>query len=150
MPRTSIALVALTPEHASLIRGWLDGDSDGQTHLGFFRDPTVWFALLSTHRRGWIAVRDDQPVGLLDLEMKGRTGHFSYYIAPDLRRRGLGAAVLLELQSRCAELGLNRVVGYVEPTNTASLATLRRAGFTVADRPDDEGMLEASKALPGQ
>lgn len=147
MTPPTITVVPVTPDHEILIRGWLDGDPDGQAHLGFFRDPTVWFALLSTHRRGWIAVRDDQPVGLLDLEVDGETGYFSYYVAPDLRRRGFGAAMLLELQSRCAELGLTRVVGYVEPTNTASLATLRRAGFTVADQPDDEGMLQVSRSL---
>lgn len=147
MTQPTIAVVPVTPDHEILIRGWLDGDTDGQAHLGFFRDPTVWFALLSTHRRGWIAVRDDQPIGLLDLEVDGETGYFSYYVAPECRRRGLGAKLLVELQLRCAGLGLRRAVGYVEPTNTASLAALRRAGFTVADHPDDDGMLAATKVL---
>ncbi|WP_166442255.1 GNAT family N-acetyltransferase [Nakamurella flava] len=115
--------------------------------LGFFRDPTAWFPLLSAQRHGWIAVTDDESVGLLDLQVDGPTGFFSYYIAPQFRRRGLGTALLLGLRMRCAELGVNRVLGYVEPTNTPSLATLRRAGFTVADHLDDEGMLEVSRAL---
>jgi ribosomal protein S18 acetylase RimI-like enzyme len=144
---TTITLAAVTIADRGLLAAWFDGDEDGSTHLGYYQDGDAWLQLLSDDRHGWIAHVDGHPMGFLDLEIEDRTGHFSFYVAPAFRRRGHGTELLWVLGAVCRNMSIDRAVGFVEPTNTASVRTLRAAGFAVSDQPDDEGMLEASKIL---
>lgn len=62
---------------------------------------------------------------------------------PELRRRGVGTALVL---AALAELGTAPVVVPVQAGNLASVATLRRAGFTVAA----EALLEPDNPAHGR
>ncbi len=67
-----------------------------------------------------------------------------YTVVPDLRGRGYGHATVAALLATAAREPSVRVVrASVSPTNAASLALVRRAGFTqVGEQRDDEDGLE--------
>jgi RimJ/RimL family protein N-acetyltransferase len=70
------------------------------------------------------------------------TGSIAFVIDPQLRRRGLGRAMIGALLRR-SELGFVELFeAGVEPANTASRRCVEAAGFALrADEPDWEGML---------
>ena len=72
-------------------------------------------------------------VGLVYLGLDGVEGHCSigYWLVPRARRQGLGTETV-RLASRwvLTETSLYRLDADVEPHNTASLALLRKCGFT--------------------
>lgn len=102
-------------------------------------------------KRTWHAIPSDsltlRPMTVRAPFRTSRTSSFSYFVAPVERRQGYGRDLLSALVSVCHDSGIDRVIGFVEPENTASLHTLRAAGFAVSDYPDDERMLKASKTL---
>ena len=86
-----------------------------------------------------LADASDRCVGQLsvhDLDWEHARGELSLWIAPNMRRRGLGSA---SLRLACAWLfegcGLARLQMLVEPDNHAMLCTAARAGFR------EEGLL---------
>lgn len=146
-PESAISFIPVTADNGALVTAWLDGDVQGMTHLSSYRDVPAWLGRLSENRHGWIAHVNDSAIGFLDVDIDGATGSFSYYVAPEHRRRGMGTALLLSLPALCDAIGVRRLVGYVEPENDASLAALRRAGFSVCTETDEDGMLAAVKDL---
>jgi RimJ/RimL family protein N-acetyltransferase len=70
------------------------------------------------------------------------TGSIAFVIDPQLRRRGLGRAMIAAVTQQ-PELQLVELFeAGVEPANTASRRCLEDAGFHVrTDEPDYEGML---------
>jgi len=67
-----------------------------------------------------------------------------YTVVPDLRGRGFGHAIVTALLAEAArESAVRTVRASVAPTNAASLALVRRAGFVqVGEQWDDEDGLE--------
>lgn len=79
-------------------------------------------------------------VGMVYIGLRGIAGHgaLGYWLAPEFHRLGLGTeAVGLACNWALRETHLYRLVAYVEPTNTASIALLRKCGFT------EEGLLRS-------
>ena len=57
------------------------------------------------------------------------TVEHSVYVHPDCRRRGVAAALMLELMPRAEQLGKHVMVAGIESGNTASIALHRTLGF---------------------
>ena len=92
--------------------------------LGAIRDPDriVFVPELDGRVAGYQVVRPAGEDGEAILELLA--------IAPDLRRRGLGAALLRMSLRTCRELGANRVVTITQQRNTISIEAHRRVGFS--------------------
>ena len=92
------------------------------------RDPRVASFLI-------VRVEDERLVGSIRLSEIVR-GHFQsayigYQIGAPFQRRGyMTEALQLALRHAFRDLGLHRVEANVQPENAASLALVRRAGFT--------------------
>jgi RimJ/RimL family protein N-acetyltransferase len=91
----------------------------------------------------WMILEDNQPVGLLQLDIDAaNTGYIGYYVKPALRGQGYGRRLLQAFLARPEVQGLHRVIGSVAPDNAASIRCLLSAGFVpMGDLPDDEGQL---------
>lgn len=108
-----------------------------------FRDTTV------LARHVWVVFDEaDQPVGLVDVELydDGAAGA-AFVVAPHARGRGVGQRMLLALTEQLELKDVHTVIGGVEPENTPCRICLTKAGFTIAQEPDDEGMLAVEKKL---
>ncbi len=74
------------------------------------------------------------------VSLRGVPGHgaLGYWLIPEVHRRGLDTeAVTLTSNWVPRETEVYRIVAYVEPHNSASIALLRRCGFT------EEGLLRS-------
>lgn len=82
----------------------------------------------------------DVAIGMVYVGLRGAVGHgaLGYWLVPEVHGRGLGTEAV-ELVSRWILLDtpIYRLVAYVEPHNTASIALLRKCGFT------EEGVLRS-------
>lgn len=78
-----------------------------------------------------LAVQDDEPVGFLLGRMKGsRRGCVSdLYVAPEARRRGVAAALMVEAVSVLSQRGAEVVQLEVQSGNEAARAVYERWGF---------------------
>lgn len=85
-------------------------------------------------------VESDVAIGMIYVGLRGPKGHgaLGYWLIPEVHRRGLGTeAVLLISRWVFLETPVYRLVAYVEPNNTASIALLKKCGFT------EEGLLRS-------
>jgi ribosomal protein S18 acetylase RimI-like enzyme len=100
-------------------------------------------------RHVWIVFDEaNQPVGLVDVEpYDDGTAGMAFGVAPHVRGRDVGQRILLALAEQEELKDVQTVVGGVEPENTAARIWLVKAGFTVAQVPDEEEMLNAEKKL---
>jgi len=81
------------------------------------------------------------PIILETLEVA--TGAVAFVVDPELRRRGLGRAMIAALPSRPELRHVELFEAGVEPQNIASRRCLEAAGFRLrSERPDFEGMLQ--------
>jgi [ribosomal protein S5]-alanine N-acetyltransferase len=81
-----------------------------------------------------VALLDGRVVGRLDAtrDLHPAAAHvaeFGLVVARDVRRRGVGSALLAALRRWCGEVGITRLELHVFPENAPSLAFFRRHGF---------------------
>jgi RimJ/RimL family protein N-acetyltransferase len=70
-------------------------------------------------------------LGMSNFDWLGMTGEIGYWMAPDARRRGVGArATRMLAEWAVRSLGLERVELLAHPDNEASQRLAERAGFT--------------------
>jgi putative acetyltransferase len=108
----------------------------GATHFGLDPDDVAPGAGIFVVAR-WL----DRPVGCgalrrlrepaLVRELGPRVGELKrMYVAPEVRGRGVGRALLARLEAEARALGLDRLVLETGTRQTEALALYRRAGFT--------------------
>ena len=81
-------------------------------------------------------------VGDLYLKLEKKTGWIGYTIAPQFARQGLATEVVTELLLQLRQAGLTLVKAGVEEGNLASIALLRKLGFTQIGTEDSELIFE--------
>jgi RimJ/RimL family protein N-acetyltransferase len=70
-------------------------------------------------------------IGLMNVDWAERKAEIGYWVAREVRRRGVGTKALVLLSRWAIErLGMERIELTANPGNGASLAVARRAGFT--------------------
>ncbi len=82
----------------------------------------------------------NEALGMIYIGLRGMEGHgaLGYWLVPEVQGQGLGTdAVNLVGHWVLGETDVYRLVAYVEPANTASIALLRKCGFT------EEGLLRS-------
>ena len=95
-----------------------------------------WFEEHSPARRPlWVAEKDGQIAGWLSYSsFYGRpaydaTCELSVYIAPDYRRRGLGAQLLTRSIEHAPKIGVATLLGFIFGHNEPSLRLFEKFGF---------------------
>ncbi|HET8583851.1 MAG TPA: GNAT family N-acetyltransferase [Jatrophihabitans sp.] len=164
----SVVLRPFESRHLPLVEPWF-ADAETQRWLGGPDWPRQMLALATRPlgefrgasemgRFRWIGWSDDVPVGYVDAGTFDRWTTWdgervvgvmdwpcttlAFVVAPTLRRRGYGTA-LLDAMLAAPELGHVELFGAgVEPGNVASVGCLLRAGFRALDAdPDWEGFV---------
>lgn len=72
-------------------------------------------------------------VGRLAAEADGAATEIALIVRSDLKRRGIGSALLEHLIGFCRARGVKELVGYVLHENVAMIELARRTGFRFAD-----------------
>jgi RimJ/RimL family protein N-acetyltransferase len=115
------------------VEQWLAADPVGGAIFGGFYGHAVdrWTPLLQApSRHGWITFDETGPIGFIDLEILDDEAEITYYVSPTRRGRGLGRPTLDHVVQLATTLGAHQIHASVDPTNHASLATLRSTAFT--------------------
>ncbi len=81
-------------------------------------------------------------IGDLYLKLESKTGWIGYTIAPQFSRQGLAFEVVKELLLQLRQAGLTLVKAGVEELNLASIALLKKLGFTQIGTEDSELIFE--------
>lgn len=64
----------------------------------------------------------------------GRLGHLGYGVRPSDRGRGVATRAIVGMLKVAAEMGLSDITAVCEVDNSASIATIERAGGELLDR----------------
>jgi RimJ/RimL family protein N-acetyltransferase len=131
---------------------------EAASRAGYSRGSTIPVGYTPEEGRAWIerqwarqtsgqglsmAIADletGEAIGMIYLGLRGMRGQgaLGYWLVPEVHRQGLGTeAVNLICGWALTETDIHRIVAYVEPSNTASIALLRKCGFT------EEGLLRS-------
>lgn len=151
--------VPITSNSLERIEAWFD-DPDTRRFLGgrdwirrlpaLLRDsPGVEFrGRRVVARHAWIAHAAGSPVGIVDVERYGDgTAGVALAVAPAMRGKGIGRGILSSLDTLDELAGVKVFIGAIEPDNAAARHCMENAGFEVAGRADEEGMLRISRSV---
>jgi acetyltransferase len=99
----------------------------------------------------FIAVREasGETVGVARLvrELDDSTGEFAIIIQPDMKGKGVGAALMHRLIAWGRAQGMREIIGQVLADNAPMLAFVRHLGFTLHRLPGEEDVIEARLSL---
>jgi RimJ/RimL family protein N-acetyltransferase len=157
---TTLKFTPLTEDLAKVIAPWFD-DPDSIRYLGrrdwLYRELLLIQTAPSSEFRGrkvlarhvWVIHDSEgQPCCLVDVEpYDDGTAGMVILVAPHRRNQGLGQQVLRALPALKELRNVHKIVGAVEPDNVQARRCYEQAGYTVADLPDEEGMLRIEKVL---
>ncbi|MEV6282690.1 GNAT family N-acetyltransferase [Kribbella sp. NPDC051770] len=136
----------------SQVERWLAADPVGGAIFGGFYGDAVrrWTPLLQAPTRfGRLARSESGPIGFADVEILDDEAEIVFYVAPEHRGQGLAHEVLAGIVDLARAEGAKSLHASVEPTNAASLATLKAAGFTNHGE-DEYGDVELTLAVENQ
>jgi [ribosomal protein S18]-alanine N-acetyltransferase len=129
-PDGALVVVPAARQHAYAIRALED--------LGPSTLALLEYDLTAPTRCALVAIEADQVVGFAVASVGAGESHLlDVAVAPDVRRRGIGAALVTRLRETVArERGADAMTLEVRPSNTAARALYRRLGFVEAgERP---------------
>lgn len=104
----------------------------------------IWFEHVRNPENACWAILDptEKLIAVVQVDREETTGYLDIAIRPDLRRHGLGAAVLrgfVEGPGHAYEI----VEGRISPDNEAARALVHRCGFSILPDPDEDGFVRA-------
>jgi RimJ/RimL family protein N-acetyltransferase len=140
-PEWPVQMLALAERSAGMMfRGARQLDS--HQYLALAEGASVGYIDCGTFDRCTV-YGGEGPYGPIILEtIDAVTGAIAFVIAPELRGRGLGRAMIVAMIARSELRDVELFEAGVEPQNTASRHCLEAAGFAQGSaRPDVEGML---------
>lgn len=132
-----VVLKPLTAADLPIVEPWFD-DRETQRWLGGREWPVQGFSLQGPDRQMLLASNETLPIGLVDCETySDNSASFAIVTAPDMRRRGIGRAILAALMSDPAYSGITRFFAGIERGNVASAALMLRCGFVQGEEDED-------------
>ena len=135
----SLRLRPFAAADLQLVRPWFD-DVETRRWLGGPDWPEETLRLCGPGRDAFLAIWQDEPVGLIDCESyPDRRASFALVTAPQLRGRGLGRAMIAVLLAAPRYDDIDEFFVGIEAGNVASERLMRAAGFALVADTDDEG-----------
>ena len=95
----------------------------------------------------------DDPVGVmlggvrLVMDADGRSGEYAILVAPGMKGKGLGRALMERMIDAGRTAGLQTIEGYVLAENEAMLRMCRALGFSLVHDPHERGVIKVTLAL---
>lgn len=129
----------LEPSDLATVALWFE-DAETQHWLGGPDWPQIGLRLRGPNRHNYLAFDGAAAVGLTDVEIyHDRRASFAPVIAPHMRRRGLGTALIAAIARHPDLWEVDELFAGVERDNRASEALLRRSGFQRMSDEDEDG-----------
>jgi RimJ/RimL family protein N-acetyltransferase len=95
-------------------------------------------SLQGPDRQLYLVLNETIPVGLLDCETyPDKSASFAMVIAPEMRNRGIGRAILAALMAEPSCSHIVRFFAGIERANIASAALMLRCGFVEGEEDED-------------
>ncbi|WP_449396647.1 GNAT family N-acetyltransferase [Devosia riboflavina] len=133
-------MLRLKPLDASdlpIVAPWFD-DAQTQRWLGGREWPALGFSLQGPDRQLYLALDETIPVGLLDCETyPDKSASFAVVTAPEMRKHGIGRAILAALMAEPSYSHIVRFFVGIERGNIASAALMLRCGFVEGEEDED-------------
>lgn len=145
-----ILLRPIRPEDAGAYARLIEATQAPDLRLRFFtlvrtmpaRDLARHTQIDYQREMAFVAIGNDPPAcGELLGEVRafvypgGSTAEFAILVRSDLKRRGLGRALLAKMIAYCRASGLSELIGQILPENTAMIGLARRCGMRVEIAP---------------
>ena len=132
-----LRLKRLDASDLPIVEPWFD-DSETQRWLGGREWPGLGFSLQGPDRQLYLALDETTPVGLLDCETyPDNSASFAVVTAPEMRKRGIGRAILSAFMAEPAYSHITRFFAGIERGNVASAALMVRCGFVEGEEDED-------------
>lgn len=105
-----------------------------------------WFAntLKNPNKHLFIALLDGTEIGVLRLDVTGKTAVVHVIIAPDLRGKGLGTKAISLLCKEGEKLGMKELKARIRPDNEKSMFIFTKLGFELRSKGE---AIEMAKSL---
>ena len=134
----------LKKEHQSRLQEWFK-DKATRKHLGGMLplEKCVNYMISSTDTLAYLVFKNDQPLGMVDIEFspKEKTASISLLVNPYLRKKGLGTFILSAALQLDIYKNYSRLDAFIDPDNFASIKCFQKAGFQkMNEQPDEDGM----------
>lgn len=131
----------LETQDKALIDTWFKSDELGMRLLSSYSADNFLHLIDFQKRYLWIVVSDNLPIGFFDFEIETKEkGHFSFYISPEYRGKGVGFILLKEALKLPEIMSVEILEGGVEKDNLFSIKTLEKGGFKYVET-DEDGIL---------
>ena len=144
-PQMQITFRLLDAADLEFYRSWFN-DAELARRLSYPTDD--WFAYVTATEasRCWVGL--DETGGVISVlqvdDGENGLGQFDISLRPELRGRGLGAAVL-DAFIGGPGADFTALEGAIEPDNAASLACVRRCGFEIYPGLDEDGLVRVRR-----
>ena len=86
-------------------------------------------------------------VGAIQLELAGEVLYMDIMVIPEFQRRGIGTAIIRDIQNGVLPLSFARIEISIDESNIASIRLFEKMGFRLTSR-DDELLLYAYTRRP--
>jgi RimJ/RimL family protein N-acetyltransferase len=141
----TLRLAELTEDRAAMVAAWFETDAEARARFDLYDEHPRWWHLVEADgsRYGFIGWSGNEPVGFVDIEVGDSEASFVVMVRSDRRNTGLGRRLIGLAMDEAARLGAQRLVGYVEPDNSASLRCCVAAGLELGDA-DADALIPAS------
>ncbi|BFH67614.1 MAG: GNAT family N-acetyltransferase [Paenibacillus dendritiformis] len=134
-------LEPLGRNHLPLLAAWFE-DAEVQERMDGMLPLEDWFDYASANDMYymWLAYQEEQPVGLIFIELDGEAGYIGLITDPSLRNQGYGKAMVRELMNHPELQSVHTWVACIEADNKPCLACFKSLGYvTDEEEPDEDG-----------
>jgi ribosomal-protein-alanine acetyltransferase len=136
-----VSVISAVPSHSIEIRRAVSGDAREISNLAKASPgAALWteqqfLEAASGNCSGWVAVQDGRIAGFLFARIVADEAEIlNLAVAPEIRRRGVGAKLLHAAMEFAREGGAKRLFLEVRESNAAAIAFYKRAGFGESGR----------------
>lgn len=133
-----LALRPLTAADIPAVEPWFD-DEETRHWLGGRDWPRKSLRLAGPDRYELLALVDDTPIGMVDIEVENNRAGFAMVVAPAFRHQGLGRRMVESCIALLEFADIEEWFAGVERGNTASRQLLEALGFLRMTGEDKEG-----------
>lgn len=133
---------AITTDDLPILAEWFQ-DADTCQRLGGILPLDAWYSVVSKNPdyHIWMIRKVDETFGCLILEIIDRVGHLAIIVNPELRGKGYGRRILVELFEQELAAKLDTIIANIWQGHIASQQCFLAAGFEPGTTADADGFV---------